>query len=45
MFGSYPRRRGAIGESGIANLAVQELFAPGLSKSVITVNFLEIYNE
>lgn len=45
MFGSYRR----LAEAGIADLAVQSLFEnPGHNdkmKSMISVSFLEIYNE
>ena len=48
MFG--PLKRSKAGSSGIADLAVEELFRQteteqDLSKPVITVSFLEIYNE
>ena len=52
MFGSgyniaqrKQNNQNTVKEAGIANLAVKELFKLGETKSTITVNFLEIYNE
>jgi len=50
MFGSTKRRTNStksVHEPGIANLAIEELFkqTEGQNRPIITVNFLEIYNE
>ena len=45
MFGSFKPNSRRQMETGIANLVVKELFNLDGLQSVITVNFLEIYNE